>query len=106
MPGPIVTSVQAKLESLLPSKIRIRNDSKGHASHYTSDGSEASQHGETHLALTVVSEKFEGLSRVKRHQLVYDLLSEEFEKGLHALQLSLKTSKESVGHDEVEKGSS
>ena len=95
--GPIVTSVQAKLESLLPTKIRIRNDSKGHASHYESDGSEASTHGETHLALTVVSEQFEGLSRVKRHQLVYSLLSEEFSQGLHALQLSLKTPKEENG---------
>jgi stress-induced morphogen len=57
--GPIVSSLQAKLEAALaPISLRIRNDSKGHASHYSEDGSEAHQSGETHLAVKIVSEKF------------------------------------------------
>lgn len=95
--GPITTSVQKKLEAALgPSRLRIRNDSKGHASHYDNDGSEAVKSGETHLAIKIVSDKFEGLSRVKRHQLVYGLLNEEFSRGLHALQLETKTANEEV----------
>lgn len=42
---------------------------------------------ETHFRLEVVSEDFVGLSAVKRHQRVYDLLKGEFETGLHALSL-------------------
>lgn len=34
---------------------------------------------------------FEGLSRVARQRLVYDTLREEFDTGLHALALVLKT---------------
>lgn len=48
---------------------------------------------ETHFALKIVSGAFDGLSLVKRHQLVYGILQEEFaEKGLHALSLDLKGS--------------
>ena len=93
--GPIVQAVQRKLEAALgPAFLQIRNDSKGHASHYSDDGSEAVKSGETHLSVKIVSEEFEGLSRVKRHQLVYSLLDEEFNRGLHALQLDTKTSEE------------
>jgi stress-induced morphogen len=41
--------------------------------------------------LQVVSDAFGGLGPVKRHQLVYGLLSEEFAAGLHALSMDLKT---------------
>jgi stress-induced morphogen len=37
---------------------------------------------------------FEGLSRVARQRLVYDTLREEFDTGLHALTLVLKTPNE------------
>ena len=37
---------------------------------------------------------FDGLSRVARQRLVYDALREEFDTGLHALTLDLKTSAE------------
>ena len=47
--------------------------------------------GETHYRLRVVATAFEGLSRVARQRLVYDLLREEFDTGLHALALELKT---------------
>ena len=47
--------------------------------------------GETHYRLRLVSDAFEGLSRVARQRLVYDALREEFDTGLHALSLDLKT---------------
>ncbi len=46
---------------------------------------------ETHFTITLVSEKFETLSRINRHRLVNDLAADEFEAGLHALSLHLYT---------------
>ncbi len=47
--------------------------------------------GETHYTLRMVAQAFEGLSRVERQRLVYQCLRGEFETGLHALSLNLKT---------------
>ena len=43
---------------------------------------------EDHLAATVVSPAFEGLSLVEQHQLVYDALGEHMTRDIHALELS------------------
>jgi len=40
---------------------------------------------ETHFKVVIVSQQFEGLSRVKRQQLVYKILSEEIAGPVHAL---------------------
>lgn len=50
--------------------------------------------GETHYRLTLVSAAFDGLSRVARQRLVYGALREEFDTGLHALSLDLRTPSE------------
>jgi len=44
--------------------------------------------------VVVVSDAFEGLARIRRHQTVYDLLQEEFQKAIHALTLKTYTRKE------------
>lgn len=44
-----------------------------------------------HLAATVVSPAFEGLSLVEQHQLVYDALGEHMTRDIHALELSTYT---------------
>ena len=49
---------------------------------------------ESHFKLTVVSERFDGLGLVKRHQRVYGLLAEEMAGELHALALHLYTPEE------------
>jgi BolA family transcriptional regulator, general stress-responsive regulator len=46
---------------------------------------------ESHFKLVVVSERFEGLSAVKRHQQLYALLADELRDGVHALALHLYT---------------
>ena len=43
--------------------------------------------GETHFRLDIVSEAFEGKSRVERHRLVNEALGEAFARGLHALAI-------------------
>ena len=49
---------------------------------------------ESHFNLTVVSDSFLALTRVKRHQLVYELLVQELSEGVHALALHLFTVEE------------
>ncbi|KAM7470493.1 hypothetical protein LguiA_008676 [Lonicera macranthoides] len=49
---------------------------------------------ETHFNLKIVSTKFDGQSLVKRHRMVYDLLADELQSGLHALSIVAKTPKE------------
>lgn len=46
---------------------------------------------ETHFKLVLVSDDFEGESKVKRHQSVYRLVAPLMEQGLHALALHLYT---------------
>ncbi len=69
-----------------PHKLVIEDQSAQHAGH-----AGARPQGETHYRLALVSTAFEGLSRVARQRLVYHALREEFETGLHALSLDLKT---------------
>ena len=41
--------------------------------------------GETHFDLRDVPSEFEGQSMVKRHRVIYYLLNDELQSGLHAL---------------------
>ena len=48
--------------------------------------------GDDHLHVTVISSKFNGLSLVKQHQLVYSALKEELaSEAIHALALKTET---------------
>lgn len=49
---------------------------------------------ESHFKITLVSEDFNGLMPVKRHQKIYALLAEEKAESVHALALHLYTPKE------------
>jgi stress-induced morphogen len=72
-----------------PQKIVIEDQSALHHGH-----AGAQPGGQTHYRLTLVSTAFEGQSRVSRQRSVYHALREEFETGLHALSLDLKTPSE------------
>jgi len=74
------------LSEFAPRNIAIEDQSGLHAGH-----AGARPGGETHYRVTLVSSAFEGLSRIARQRLVYQALREEFETGLHALSLDLKT---------------
>lgn len=76
------------LQSLQPIELKLADDSHKHAGHVEHLGDQAGV-GETHFHLTLVSETFEGLSRIDRQRLVNDLLADEFKNGLHALQMKL-----------------
>jgi stress-induced morphogen len=43
-----------------------------------------------HYEVTIVSEKFAGLSLIKQHKMVYDAIGSEMGKELHALKINTK----------------
>ncbi|OVE86334.1 BolA family protein [Natronolimnobius baerhuensis] len=57
------------------------------------------EHDEDHLAATVVSPAFDGVSLVQQHQLVYDALGDHMTTDIHALELSTYTPEE---YDDLE----
>ncbi len=73
-------------EAFAPVALRVEDDSARHAGHA---GARAG--GETHYTVLIVAAAFEGQSRVARHRMVHTLLAREFEQGLHALALTLRT---------------
>jgi BolA protein len=79
-------------ERLSPVDFELFDESSRHAGH-----AGARPGGETHYKLRLVSAAFGGLSRVARQRLVYATLAPEFEAGLHALSLDLKTPSEAGG---------
>lgn len=79
-------SMQARIEAKVnhgiePQYLDLVNESHMHSGPAT----------ESHFKLTAVSERFEGLSAVKRHQVLYGLLADELRDGVHALALHLYT---------------
>lgn len=76
---------------LCPVSLEVEDISHLHASHAAVRGSAG---GETHFNVRVISREFEGKSLVKRHRLIYELLQEELQSGLHALSIDAKTPSE------------
>lgn len=58
-------------------RLDIKDESSQHAGHAAMKGLNAA---ETHFRVTVVSSEFEGLTSVKRHQLVYKVKSVHYTK--------------------------
>ncbi|MEX2131118.1 MAG: BolA/IbaG family iron-sulfur metabolism protein [Pseudohongiellaceae bacterium] len=82
-------SVQSDIENKVrehfsPAFLQVENESHRHSGPAT----------ESHFKLTVVSDRFEGLRLVARHQKLYHLLQDELNGGVHALALHTYTSEE------------
>jgi BolA family transcriptional regulator, general stress-responsive regulator len=79
----IVARLTAALDPVL---VEVVDESHLHVGH-----AGAREGGGTHFRVRVVSNRFEGRSRIARHRLVYGLLDAEFADGLHALSLVAET---------------
>lgn len=87
--------IKERIESNLqkafdPTLLEVVDDSHlhvGHAGHKPGR--------QTHFSVTLVSSRFNGLSRIQRHKLVYEALESELKSGVHALQLKLVSTEES-----------
>ena len=88
---PVYNSIVKKLtKTLKPEILEVYDESAGHAGHA---GMEGKTSDESHFSLRVVSSAFEGLNRVKRHQVIYSLLEQEM-KHIHAMSINAKTPQE------------
>jgi stress-induced morphogen len=80
--------IETKLrDALAPDHLEVVNESHMHS---------VPKGSETHFKVVVVSARFEGLSSVKRHQLVYGALAEQMKQkpGIHALAITSRTPSE------------
>lgn len=71
---------------LSPSRLDVKDESHLHAGH-----AGAREGGQSHFKVMIVSDQFEGLSRVARQRLVNDILREELAGPIHALTLKTLT---------------
>lgn len=77
--------IEAKLQAeLAPSHLEVINESHMHS---------VPRGSETHFKVVIVADRFDGLSPVKRHQLVYGVLADEMKSkpGIHALAITSRT---------------
>ena len=82
--GITAEALQRRLAELLaPTQLEVIDESAAHAGHAGADGSGSG----THFRVRIASPRFEGLSRVARHRLVYDALQDFVDRGLHALAI-------------------
>lgn len=86
MPDTRADRIRTALAALNPALLLVNDDSSQHAGH---SGSRAG--GETHYSVLVVADAFAGQGRVARHRMVNAVLDQEFQGGLHALALTLRT---------------
>src|SRR5207244_9086526 len=85
--------IEAKLrEKLTPAHLEVINESHMHS---------VPKGSETHFKVVVVSSRFDGLSPVKRHQLVYAALAEEMKCGVHALAITSRSPDEWAARPEA-----
>jgi BolA protein len=68
--------------ALRPSRLDVVNESHLHAGHSTSPGT-----GESHFRVLIVSNGFAGKTRVERHRMINDVLTDELKDGVHALAI-------------------
>lgn len=91
---PVTETVEQAIERKLidafaPKMLQIENDSHRHAGHAGSPGT-----GSSHFNVTMVSDAFEGTTRVARQRQVYGVLANELAGPVHALALRLKAPSE------------
>ena len=79
-------TIESKLSAAFdPTHLEVLNESHRHS---------VPKNSETHFKLVVVSDAFDGLRLVQRHQKVNALLADELKGGLHALSMETLTTEE------------
>ena len=91
-----MTTTAGQIEELLRAHwqladVVVVDDSAMHAGHAGAAG------GGGHYRVRIVATRFAGLSRVARHRLVYDLLSDLMRHAIHALAIEALTPDEADG---------
>ncbi len=88
----VAARIETKLRAALaPQKLDVIDESHLHAGH-----AGARPEGETHFRLLVVSDAFNGMSRVARQRRVNAILGEELAGPVHALAMKTLTPAEAT----------
>jgi BolA family transcriptional regulator, general stress-responsive regulator len=69
-------------ETFAPVRLKVLDEShqhEGHAGHRPG--------GETHFRIYIVADAFRGKSRIVRHRMINETLTDELESGVHALAI-------------------
>jgi BolA protein len=81
---PSTTDLEAALRTTLaPLELQVQDDSHLHAGH-------AGAREGSHFTVRLRSAHFAGLTRVRRHRLVYDALARWMPHGIHALAIDAR----------------
>ena len=83
-----VDVIRDRLAVLEPIELEVLNDSHLHAQHA------GNRDGANHFTVTMRSAKFDGVSRVERQRMIYELLEDLMPFPVHALALKLSGSEE------------
>ena len=79
-------------EAFMPESLDVTDEShlhEGHAGHRPG--------GETHFRLYIVSQAFEGKSRIERHRMINTVLAAELADTVHALAIKAQAPGETTG---------
>jgi BolA family transcriptional regulator, general stress-responsive regulator len=86
----IKENIESKInKSIKADFFEVIDESSKHAGHIG-----AKPEGETHFHINMLSEEFNGKSRVERQRMIYKILVDELAGPVHALSLSLKGTKD------------
>ena len=77
------------ISHLEDANIEVIDESAAHIGHVGHN-----KKGGSHFSITIVSDAFINLSKIKRHQIIYDILKEEMKQQIHALSLKTLTLEE------------
>ena len=76
---------QRLLQKLNPPELQISDDSDKHVGH------PGARDGRGHYSVRVVSEQFQGKSRVERHRMVFSIVGTLMHTDIHALRIEALT---------------
>ena len=77
-----VTEIERLLTSAFePVELLVKDQSHLHAGHA------GAQEGKGHFDVRIVSDQFDGCTRIARHRMVYDALGSLIETDIHALSI-------------------
>ncbi|MDO4904863.1 MAG: BolA family protein [Lautropia sp.] len=83
---PSLEELHTRLQQYFPdAQIQLRDDSHHHIGHAGATG------GAGHFTVEMASRRFDGLSTVARHRLVYDALADWMPGRIHALRIRANT---------------
>ena len=75
--------IEDKLQAAFkPEELLVKDQSHLHAGHA------GAKEGKGHFDVTIVSEKFDGVSRIARHRLVFEALGSFMDSDIHALRIN------------------